>query len=167
MTEISLSQDFEDADAAQTFEDNIGVRIVRLAEVYARLAKIAVELPYGLRSTELRILNILDHAGSVSINEIARRAHVDKAWISRTVRELEDRGLVRREANSRDARKSYALITEEAQALLDGIRPRARRSEKRVFEGIEEARFKRDMDLLLANAEAILEQAEAERAATD
>lgn len=136
------------------------MRIVRLAEVYARLAKIAVETPYGLRTTELRILNILDHAGSVSINEISRRAYVDKAWISRTVRDLEERGLVRREANSSDARKTHALITPKAQALLDGIRPGARKSEERVFEGIDEKRFKREMDLLLANAEALLEQAQ-------
>lgn len=152
-------------NAALTFADNIGVRILRLAEVYSRLAKIAIETPYGLRSTELRILNILDHAGSVSINEIARRAHVDKAWISRSVRDLESRGLVMREANRQDSRKSHAMITKDAQALLDGIRPIARISEVRVFDGIDEDRFKREMDKLLANAEEIL--AEAERSAPD
>lgn len=48
---------------------------------------------FGLRSTELRILNVLDGAGSISINEMARRTHVDKAWASRSVGDFEAKKL--------------------------------------------------------------------------
>ena len=89
-----------------TFEDNVGVRIVRLAEVYSRLARIGVEEPWGLRATELRILNILGGAASIPISEIARRTHVDKAWISRSVRDLEEKGLVARRAMRASRKRS-------------------------------------------------------------
>ena len=144
-----------------TFEDNVGVRVVRLAEVFSRLARIGVEEPWGLRSTELRILNMLDGAVRIPISEIARRTHVDKAWISRSVRDLETKGLVARRDDERDARKSQAHLTEPGRELLEKIRPLVLWNEKRVLQGIDEARFKRELDQLLQNAEQILDAAEA------
>lgn len=143
-----------------TFEDNVGVRILRLSEVFARLAKIGVEQPWGLRSTDLRILNTLDGADSVAISEIARRTHVDKAWISRSVRELEKKDLVERDVDPKDSRVSLAVLTAKGRALLEEIRPHVKTAEGRVLDGIKEASLKRDLDRLLENAEAILERAE-------
>ena len=143
-----------------TFEDNVGVRIVRLAEVFSRLARIGVEGPWGLRGTELRILNILDGADSVPISEIARRTHVDKAWISRSVRDLEKKHLVARRADASDSRKTHAVLTAKGAALLDEIRPFVVWHEARVLKGIDEPAFKQDLDRLLANAEEILAIAE-------
>lgn len=145
---------------AVTFEDNIGVRVVRLADVFSRLAKIGVEQPWGLRATELRILNILDGVESVPISEIARRTHVDKGWISRSARDLEAKGLIARRGDESDSRKSHALLTEQGRALLDRLRPFVLWNEQRVLKGIDEAALKQGLDRLLANAEDILETAE-------
>ena len=144
-----------------TFEDNVGVRIVRLADVLTRLAKIGVEEPWGLRSTDLRILNVLDGSESVAISEIARRTHVDKAWISRSVRELEMKKLVERRLDVEDSRLSLAALTDAGKALLEQMRPLARASEQRVLDGIDEKKFKQQLDKLLENAEEILGSAEA------
>ena len=146
---------------AVTFEDNVGVRIVRLAEVFSRLARIGVEGPWGLRGTELRILNILDRVDSVPISEIARRTHVDKAWISRSVRDLEHKGLVTRRGDKADSRRTHAVLSAAGRALLDEIRPFVVWHETRVLQGIDGQAFKQDLDRLLANAESILEVAEA------
>lgn len=144
----------------RSFEDNIGVRLIRLAEVFARLARLGVEKPYGLRSTELRILNNLDGTESETINAIARKTHVDKAWVSRSVRDLEVKGLVGRRADAVDSRKTRAFLTPAGRALLDEIRPEARAAELRVLAGTDEDRLKSDLDAVLRNAEAILETAE-------
>jgi DNA-binding MarR family transcriptional regulator len=149
------------SDTSASFEDNVGVRVVRLAEVFSRLARIGVEEPWGLRATELRILNILDGAASIPISEIARRTHVDKAWISRSVRDLEKKGLVARRHDENDARKSQAVLTDKGRELLETIRPLVLVGEQRVLQDIGEARFKADLDRLLANAEEILAAAEA------
>ena len=143
-----------------TLEDNVGVRVLRLADVFVRLAKIGVEGPFGLRSTDLRILNTLDGMDSVSVNEIARRTHVDKAWISRSVRELEGKGLIARQRKTGDSRRSLIALTAAGRALLDRIRPLTRQSELKVLDGIDEATFKRDCDTLLRNIEVMLDRAE-------
>lgn len=144
----------------RSLDDNIGVRLSRLAEVFTRLARLGVEQPYGLRSTELRILNTLDGAESVPINAIARKTHVDKAWISRSVRDLEAKGLVGRRADTEDSRKMHAFLTDPGRALLNEIRPSARAAELRVLAGTDEERLKADLDSVLHNAEAILANAE-------
>ena len=143
-----------------TFEDNVGVRIVRLAEVFSRLARIGVEGPWGLRGTELRILNVLDRVDSVPISEIARRTHVDKAWISRSVRDLEKKELVARRGDETDSRKTHAVLTAKGRELLDELRPFVVWHEARALKGIDEPSFKQDLDRLLANAEEILAVAE-------
>jgi DNA-binding MarR family transcriptional regulator len=141
---------------AVTLEDNVGVRVVRIAEVFQRLAKQRVEARWGLRSTDLRILNILDGAESIAISEIARRTHVDKAWVSRSLRQLIDKGLVERHADAADSRVVLAVLTRKGRDLLEDIRPHAVWHERRVLKGIEARAFKRDLDRLLENAEAIL-----------
>jgi len=145
---------------SMTLEDNVGVRALRLAEVFVRLAKIGVEEPWGLRSTDLRILNVLDGSDSVAISEIARRTHVDKAWISRSIRLLEEKKLVERKLDGRDSRVSLAVLTAKGRALLEQIRPWVVNAEITVLEGVDGKRFKADMDRLLQNAEAMLERAE-------
>jgi len=160
VTENAANPNLVPNSDAVTFEDNVGVRVVRLAEVFSRLARIGVEQPWGLRGTELRILNILDRVDGVAISEIARRTHVDKAWISRSVRDLELKGLVTRRGDAADSRKTQAVLSGEGRALLDELRPLVVWHEARVLKGIDEAAFKHDLDRLLANAEAILEVAE-------
>jgi hypothetical protein len=56
---VALALKVAAADRVQTLEENVGVRSARLAEVFARLARLGVEKPWGLRQTELRILNYL------------------------------------------------------------------------------------------------------------
>ena len=148
------------AERAQTLEDNVGVRILRLAEVFARLARIGVEQPWGLRQTDLRILNILDGVDSVAVSEIARRTHVDKAWISRSVRQLLDKGLAACSVDPTDSRVTLVALTTPGRALLDEIRPSVQWHERAVLNGIDEEAIKRDLATLLANAEAMLDSAE-------
>ncbi len=143
-----------------TLEDNVGVRIGRLGEVFARLAKINLDEPWGLRNTDLRILNSLDGVDSMLISEIARRTHVDKAWISRSVRQLIAKGLVERRVDPEDSRAALAALTAGGRALLDQIRPFVVVNERRMLEGINPHSFKQDLDRLLANVEEILKESE-------
>jgi len=163
VTEEARSAQSKSRINPNSLEDNVGVRIVRLAEVYARLAKMGVEEPWGLRNTDLRILNTLDGADSVPISEASRRTHVDKAWISRSVRDLVDKGLVERNVDPDDNRLSLAKLTDKGRALLDEIRPAVMLHEDRALKGIDAAAFKRELDRLLVNIEAMLSTAEGVR----
>ena len=141
----------------KTLEDLVAVRIVRIAEVVTRLATQTIEARVGLRNTDLRLLNLLDGTEGVTVNEIARRAHVDKAWVSRSLRELEKSGLVTRKSVREDSRVSLIGLSAKGRAMLEEVRPLASKREKRLLDGINEDRFKADLDRLMTNIEAMLE----------
>ena len=88
--------------AAVTMDGYITVRAVQLAEIISRGASQVFETRFGVKNTELRILV---HLGgqALAVNELARRTHVDKAWISRSLRGLEARGRRRRVGRGRRA----------------------------------------------------------------
>jgi DNA-binding MarR family transcriptional regulator len=141
---------------SRTLEDLVAVRIVRIAEIMARLATQTIEATVGLRNTDLRLMNLLDGTDGLTVNEIARRAHVDKAWVSRSLRQLESSGLVRRRSNRRDSRLTVVDLSAKGRALLEQVRPLALARETRLLDGIEPLAFKASLDRLMANAERLL-----------
>jgi DNA-binding MarR family transcriptional regulator len=141
---------------ARSLEDLVAVRIVRIAEVMARLATQTIEARVGLRNTDLRLMNLLDGTDGITVNEIARRAHVDKAWVSRSLRHLESSGLVTRKANRNDSRLTVVDLSAKGRALLEQVRPLAMAREMRLLDGIDPAGFKASLDRLMLNAEGLL-----------
>ena len=146
------------AAEAATLNDHIAVRIVRVSEALARIATRRIEARWGLKNTDLRVLNVLDGAVPLPVAEVSRRTHVDKAWISRTLKSLDERGLVERSPDRWDGRLALVSLTPKGRALLEEVRPHALENQARLLEGIDGARLKRLLDQLEANAEAILEQ---------
>jgi DNA-binding MarR family transcriptional regulator len=140
----------------KSLEDLVAVRIVRIAEVVARLATRTIEARVGLRNTDLRLMNLLDGTDGVAVNEIARRAHVDKAWVSRSLRELERSGLVTRRSIRADSRVCVISLSAKGRAMLEQVRPLASAREARLLDGIDPTGFKAELDRLMANAEAML-----------
>jgi len=140
----------------KSLEDLVAVRIVRISEVIARLATRTIEARVGLRNTDLRLMNLLDGTDGVTVNEIARRAHVDKAWVSRSLRELEKSGLVTRRGVRADSRVSMIALSAKGRAMLEQVRPLASAREARLLDGIDVAGFKANLDRLMTNAEAML-----------
>ena len=92
-----------------SFEDLLPVRISRITEIFVRIATLAFASSLGIRVTDLRILNVLHSDDEVSVAEISRRARIDKAWISRLVRELEAKDLVSRKPHPTDSRAMPAI----------------------------------------------------------
>ena len=142
----------------RTLEDLVAVRIVRISEVLARLATRTIESRVGLRNTDLRLLNLLDGFQGVTVNEIARRAHVDKAWVSRSLRDLERAGLVTRKSNRKDSRVTVVDLSAKGRALLEQVRPLAVAREARLLDGIDQAGLKASLERLMLNAETMLNE---------
>ena len=137
-------------------EDLIQVRIIRIQEVITQLARYSVRAR-GLRHTDLRIMNLLFDAGELSINELARRAHVDKAWISRSVMELLKKRLVGKKADPNDARAQLIRLTPKSRTLVETVRPQLISNERRLLADIGEQQLKQQLDKLLLNADLLLE----------
>ncbi len=139
----------------------VTVRIVQLAEIISRGAAQVFEKRFGVKNTELRILVHLGGREPLAVNELARRTHVDKGWISRSLLGLERRGLVGRMPHPTDTRASLVFLTPEGEALVASFAPVAAARNRRLLAGLDEAEVYRVLDGLLMRAEDILEHPDA------
>jgi DNA-binding MarR family transcriptional regulator len=142
---------------AKLLTDHVADRVLRLADAMILLSARSIRRRWGLRHTDLRLLNTLDGEAALSIREISRRAHVDQAWVSRSLRQLEDQDFVQRGSDKRDSRLTLISLTKHGRKALDEVRPYARRSEGMLLEGIDETRLKAQLDLLEENVTSMLD----------
>ena len=146
----------QEGDRADLAMDGfITVRVVQLAELISRGASQVFEERFGVKNTELRILVHLGRE-ALPVNELARRTHVDKGWISRSLRGLEKRGLVARARHPTDSRASLVTLTAEGEALVRRFAPVAAARNRRLLAGLDEAEVGRIFDALMLRAEDIL-----------
>jgi DNA-binding MarR family transcriptional regulator len=133
----------------------ITVRAVQLAELISRGASQVFETRFGVKNTELRILVHLGRE-PLAVNELARRTHVDKGWISRSALALEKRGLVKRTPHPTDSRASLVSLTGDGEALVRSFAPVAAARNRRLLAGLDEQEVYKIFDALTLRAEDIL-----------
>jgi hypothetical protein len=80
--------------SARALHDHIVARTCRLADAMLRMSSRHIRKRWNLRNTDLRLLNILDAEAPLPVSEISRRALLDQAWVSRSLRALEASRLV-------------------------------------------------------------------------
>lgn len=134
----------------------VTVRLVQLAEIISRGASQVFERRFGVKNTELRILVQLAGRDLLAVNEIARRTMVDKAWISRSLRGLEKRGLVQRAPHPTDSRAALVSLTGDGRALVDSFAPVAAARNRRLLAGLDPEGVFEVLDGLLLRARDIL-----------
>lgn len=111
---------------------------------------------WNLRNTDLRLLNVLDGEPALSVNEIGRRALVDQAWVSRSLRTLETLKLVERRSDPKDSRLTLISLTRRGRETVNEFRPYAAWSEKVLLDGVDEAKLKALLDQVEANTESMI-----------
>ena len=137
----------------------VSVRIVRLAELILRIGTLRFKDRFGLKNTDLRILVMLGAFQPISVNEVSRRTHIDKAWISRSLRGLLRRKLIARSAHPSDSRASSLSLTKKGEALLRQIAPVAEEYQRQLLQGQRARDVERVLDLLSARAEEMFQVA--------
>jgi DNA-binding MarR family transcriptional regulator len=137
----------------------VSVRIVRLSELILRIGNLAFKDRFGVKPTDLRILVMLGAYQPISVNEVSRRTHVDKAWISRSLAGLLRRKLIRRVAHPSDSRAALLSLTPKGEALLREIAPVAERYQRQLLQGQRERDVERVLDLLSVRAEEMFQLA--------
>lgn len=148
----------ERAAHIETLIQLVSVRVVRLSDLLMRIGKITFEGRFGIKLTELRILIILGAFQSISVNEISRRTHIDKAWISRSLRGLLRRKLIKKTAHPADSRASSLTLTKKGEALLREIAPVAEEYQRQLLQGQRRGEVERVLDLLAEHAEEIYQR---------
>ena len=144
------------SDLAKALHDRIVARICRLADAMVHMSSHHFRKLWKLRNTDLRLLTVLESEDSLSVNEISRRALLDQAWVSRSLRALERAKLVQRRKDPQDFRLTLITLTPRAREILDESRPYAEWSEKVLLNGVDEVELKRLLDLLESNTQGLL-----------
>lgn len=109
----------------------------RLSTLMSTLRR-EVTLPYaraaGLSIVEWRLLSLTAHAGTLPFGELVAQSTSDKAQVSRTVRLLEQRGLVVLRPESESSRKKLVCaVTEPGIELYAKVIREARRAQAQAL----------------------------------
>ena len=144
----------------------VSVRIVRLSELILRIGTQRFKDRFGVKPTDLRILVMLGAYQPISVNEVSRRTHIDKAWISRSLRALLRRKLITRTAHPSDSRASLLSLTKKGEALLRDIAPLAQEYQRQLLQGQRARDVERVLDLLSARAEEMYQTAMQQKSGT-
>jgi len=141
----------------------VSVRIVRLSELILRIGTLTFKERFGVKPTDLRILVMLCAYQPISVNEVSRRTHIDKAWISRSLRGLMGRKLIKRTVHPSDSRASLLSLTKKGEALLREIAPVAEEYQRQLLQGQRARDVERVLDLLSSRAEEMFQLAMEEK----
>jgi homoprotocatechuate degradation regulator HpaR len=98
----------------------------------------------GLNEQEWRIMRALMEAEQLEIGELAERVFILKPSATRTVKNLEARGIVGRSRPISDQRRALIALTLKGRALFDELAPRSELEYARISQRIG----RRDMDEL-------------------
>ena len=93
---------------------------------------------HDISVTEWRILAVLGRFPGLTASAIVQRTAMDKVAISRAVKKLEAKALVKRRTDSSDRRRRRLYITAgRGRAVLNEVVPLARRYEKQLLQALD------------------------------
>jgi DNA-binding MarR family transcriptional regulator len=136
--------------------DLIAFRLIHLADVISRAASAAYEKQHGINNSELRALIVLREQQPLSVGELSRRGRIDKAWVSRSLDHLGERGLVARTPHPTDHRMVLISLTPAGVAMIDRLAPIAWERQKRLLSGLPRRDALKVIEILERNADDML-----------
>ena len=95
-------------------------KVTVLADRVARLTS-AVAATQGLNLSQWRVLAALGEREGLTASQVVAMTPMDKGIVSRAVKTLGERGLLRREASQADARQSHLRLTGEGRETFEAI----------------------------------------------
>ena len=113
----------EGAPALGDLRDLVSFQLRQLTNIYTKGSSSAYERRFGLTMNEWRCMALLHGKRGMSMNRLAEHAQFDRGLASRTVRGLEERGLLAREADVTDGRGVVITLTAQGKALVSQVFP--------------------------------------------
>lgn len=136
-----------------------------LAEQFRRVRQFMNAIPFKMciSHSEFFLLNIImDRNNDITVSEIAAELEVTPPAVSRSLKSLENRGLIKRETNLVNRRNTMVRLTETGQKFLEMSRRQMDMVMQYVEEKMGEER-KNQLCLLLEEMAEIIEQYAAEK----
>jgi DNA-binding MarR family transcriptional regulator len=150
----------EEAIEAQDFalEAFLPYRLSLLSNTISEGIATAYRDVHGLSLTEWRVVAILGRFPDLTATNIMARGAMDKVPVSRAVARLEERGLVRRKADSEDRRRLTLRLTPRGVKLFNAVVPEALAYERQLISALEpqeSAQLDTLLEKLLASARTL------------
>lgn len=121
--------------------DFLPYRISLVAKLLDRRTTRMLAEQFNLSVAEWRVLAQLAMSSPSSVRDLAEKAWVDRAEVSRATASLVRRGYVKRHQNPEDRRGPLLSITRDGQALFRRIRPKRAAFHKSLTSRLEQAQL--------------------------
>lgn len=89
----------------------------------------------GINSTQLHLLFEISNQNDLNQERISARCNIDKGAVARSIRKLEEKGLVLRKIDDENRRQNKVSLTDEGQKTLDKSIELLDKFEDEVFNG--------------------------------
>ncbi len=133
--------------------DYLPYRLSVVSNKASSLIAKAYQARFGLSIWEWRVIAVLGgEARPMTAQAVCEATAMDKVTVSRAIRALDGRGLVRRQPNAEDKRASDVTLTKDGQGIYAEIAPSALDYESRMLSDFS--------DEERANLKQLLEQLE-------
>ncbi len=104
--------------------------------------------PSGLKATQFSVLAAVATIGPASMTVIAKALVMDRTTLTRNLKPLIDRGLVKAGKGADDRRQRRIVVTHEGKAVLTKALPLWKKAHQRIVTGIGFARWQGMVRLL-------------------
>ncbi len=133
--------DLDEAGTGLSVDDFITTMISRTSTALRRALTGSYAGASGLTISEWRMLSVLAHAKEMTFPDLVVAAVADKAQVSRTLRLMQERGLVAVEKEGSNPRWQVmrCKMTPEGTALYRKVMPQARRTQAAMIRQLEPA----------------------------
>lgn len=88
-----------------------------------RIRDMLPELPEGVSPSYIRFMDVISklkqQKGKVKVSDISNSLNIPRPGVTRTVKEMEARGYIRKVSSENDARVTFIEITSEGEALSE------------------------------------------------
>lgn len=116
----------EDAFLPRDTRRSLPMALLRAREaVMARFRPMLAE--NGLNEQQWRVLRVLDEGGQLDASQVAERANILGPSLTRMIRTLTDRGLIRRGRDDSDGRRVLLEIAPDGATLFARVSPQGQR----------------------------------------
>ncbi len=127
-------------DSAKQFDLNhyLPCQLATVSHTILRSVATVLEDRFGISMPEWKVLAIIAEKPGLSAVTVARLAEMDTVAVSRAVTKLLDRGLIDRELDSEDRRRSVLNLSEAGAGLYEQVVPIAQELETNLLSEFSE-----------------------------
>lgn len=135
------------AGRSYVLQDQIG-HLLRRAHQRATQIFLEVFEEAGLTPTQWAALAMLAEEGAASQNALGRMTAMDPATIQGVIRRLEERGLITREPDPDDKRRTKLRLSEEGEVLVRQVTALGMRVTERTLEPLDAEDRRKFLEML-------------------